>query len=115
MVAEDPGPLLDLVIMARPGARKTEARRRENDGLLELRVQAAPTDGKANREIIKRLSKTLKIPQKMISVSRGLTARKKTIRLPWPAHLGDQAAGGAKAPPPAVAREILEDYLIRNF
>ena len=51
------------------------------DRWLKVRVAAVPEDGKANKELIKFLSKQLDIPVKNITVSRGENSRYKKLRL----------------------------------
>ncbi len=44
-------------------------------------LKSAPEKGKANVELIKLLSKQLKLSQGLITIIRGQTSRKKTIRI----------------------------------
>ena len=48
---------------------------------LKIDVSAAPIKNKANRSMIKLLSKTLKVPQKAIVIKRGTTSRNKLIEI----------------------------------
>lgn len=48
---------------------------------LKIRLQSPPQDGKANRELIRFLSKTLGIGKSCIELIRGQTSRDKTVRL----------------------------------
>ena len=48
-------------------------------GRLKIDVAAAPVDNKANRELIKLLSKKLRIPQRSITIRLGATGRDKLI------------------------------------
>jgi uncharacterized protein len=48
-------------------------------GRLKVKVQAPPDKGKANSEVIKLLAKALKVPQRDISILRGLHSRLKTL------------------------------------
>jgi uncharacterized protein (TIGR00251 family) len=48
---------------------------------LKIDVAAAPIKNKANRSMIKLLSKTLKVPQKAIVIKRGTTSRNKLIEI----------------------------------
>lgn len=50
-------------------------------GVIKCYLKSPPEDGKANKELIKLLSSTLDTPQKNIEIVRGLTDRKKTIRI----------------------------------
>lgn len=46
---------------------------------LEVRVAAAPTDGNANAEVIKLLSKALGVPKGAISIASGHSSRLKRL------------------------------------
>jgi len=48
---------------------------------LKIDVSAAPVKNKANRSMIKLLSKTLKVPQEAIVIKRGTTSRNKLIEI----------------------------------
>ncbi|MEA1927235.1 MAG: DUF167 domain-containing protein [Candidatus Auribacterota bacterium] len=48
---------------------------------LKIDVSAAPVKNKANKSMIKLLSKTLKVPQKAIVIRRGMTSRNKLIEI----------------------------------
>jgi len=48
---------------------------------LKIDVSAAPIKNKANRSMIKLLSKTLKVPQDAIIIKRGATGRNKLIEI----------------------------------
>jgi len=50
-------------------------------GRLQLRVTAAPEDGKANAAACKLVAKALRIGKTGVSVSSGLTARDKTLTI----------------------------------
>lgn len=49
---------------------------------LEIRVSAAPTDGKANAAVIKLLAKELGVARSSIEIVSGETSRHKRIALP---------------------------------
>ena len=53
----------------------------ENGGapLLKMSVTAVPEQGKANKAMIKALSKTWKIPKTHFSIISGLKSRRKTV------------------------------------
>lgn len=48
---------------------------------LKIYVKAAPVDGKANKEIISLLSKTLKVSKSRIRIAKGETSNKKVIEV----------------------------------
>ncbi len=52
-----------------------------DNGSLEVWVTAAPTDGKANRAVIKAVAKHLGVPQSLISISRGGKGRNKVLEV----------------------------------
>jgi uncharacterized protein len=49
--------------------------------LLKIAVNAPPEDGKANRELLALLAKTIGIAKSRLSLVSGETARKKVLRL----------------------------------
>lgn len=53
----------------------------DKQGDLKCFLKSAPEKGAANKELIKLLSKELKIPQNDIEIVSGLTLRKKRIKL----------------------------------
>lgn len=53
----------------------------DKQGHLKCFLKSAPEKGAANKELIKLLSKELKIPQNDVEIVSGLTLRKKRIKL----------------------------------
>lgn len=53
----------------------------ERDGALLVRVKAAPTDCKANRELVRLLAKAVAVPPSSVEVIRGRTSNRKTVRI----------------------------------
>lgn len=49
------------------------------DGRLKIKTTAPPTDGRANRDIIRQLAKAFRVPPSRISLKNGATARNKTF------------------------------------
>ena len=49
------------------------------DGRLRIRTTAPPTDGRANKDVIRQLAKAFKIPPSRITLKRGATGRDKTF------------------------------------
>ena len=70
-------PLLSVKVISR--AKSNEVI--ERHGQLVVRVTAAPTDGKANAAVLKVLAKHLKVSASQLTVVRGATASRKTIRV----------------------------------
>lgn len=53
----------------------------KNQQYLKVNLAAVPEDGKANEELIKFLSKTLKISKSKIEIIRGTTSRIKAVKI----------------------------------
>lgn len=53
----------------------------DKQGNVKCFLKSAPEKGAANKELIKLLSKELKVPQNDIDIIAGLTVRKKKIKL----------------------------------
>jgi len=70
-----------LLIKAQPGAGKNEIAGLL-DGALKVRVKARPVEGEANKELIKFLAKTFRVPKGEIEILNGETGRNKRLRLP---------------------------------
>jgi len=69
-----------LPIKAQPGASKNEVRGVHN-GRLRVCVTQVAEKGKANKAIIKLLSKLLKIPASSLSIVSGESTAKKNLRI----------------------------------
>lgn len=72
-----------LKIQVIPGAKKNEITGIIGDAevRLKIKINALPEDGKANKEIIAFLSKTLKISKGSFEILRGEQSRQKDIIL----------------------------------
>jgi uncharacterized protein (TIGR00251 family) len=55
-----------------------------HDGVLRIRIAAPPVDGAANRELIKFLSKQLKVPQAAVTLVTGNNSKHKTVSIANP-------------------------------
>ena len=53
----------------------------EYDGALRIRIAAPPVDGAANRELVRVLAKTFKLPQNAVEILSGTNSKSKTVRL----------------------------------
>lgn len=51
------------------------------DRWLKIRIAAVPDEGKANKELLKFLAKTLNIPVKQVTLAGGENSRYKKIRI----------------------------------
>ena len=54
------------------------------DGVLRIRIAAPPVNGAANRELVKFLSKKLKVPQAAITLITGNNSKNKALRITNP-------------------------------
>ncbi len=68
--------LFDIRIVPRSSINKLE----KNGENLRLKITSAPVEGEANKALILFLSRFLSLPQKSISIERGLSSRNKLIR-----------------------------------
>jgi len=76
---EKSGTLL-LHLKIQPNASKS-AIAGQHGQRLKIRLQSPPQDGKANRELIRFLSKTLGIKKSFVELIRGQASRDKTVRI----------------------------------
>lgn len=66
-----------LSVIVKPNAKKTEILEYdENKKAVKIAIAAEPEDNKANKELIRFVSKQLK---KKVLVERGLTSKEKTL------------------------------------
>ncbi|MEW4527159.1 MAG: DUF167 domain-containing protein [Maioricimonas sp. JB045] len=69
-----------LPVQARPGAKRNECGG-VHDGRLRVAVTQAPEKGKANREILRLLAKSLGLRRSQIALEDGETASRKVFRV----------------------------------
>lgn len=67
-----------LQIHAQPGAKRTEVVGLHGD-CLKVRLAAPPVDGGANTCLIEFLAQRLRVKRSQISITRGLSARRKAV------------------------------------
>jgi uncharacterized protein (TIGR00251 family) len=53
----------------------------DHEGALRIRIAAPPVEGAANRELIRLLAKSLKVPQNAVEIIAGASSKSKIIRL----------------------------------
>lgn len=80
-----------LAVQITPNAKKTEVIG-VLDGVLKLKLQAQPIEGKANEALIKFLARALGLPRSAITITHGLTSKKKLIELLSPQLQADAVA-----------------------
>lgn len=52
------------------------------DGKLRVRLRAAPEDGKANKELVGLIAKTLGVRKDQVEILRGESSRDKSVAVP---------------------------------
>lgn len=67
-----------LVVHVQPRAKRTEIQGRHGDA-IKIRLAAPPVDGAANEELVRFLADLLGVPRSRVTISGGLTARRKTV------------------------------------
>lgn len=50
-----------------------------HDGRLKIALAAPPVDGEANKTLVKFMAEVLNVPKSSVSVSSGLTGRRKSV------------------------------------
>lgn len=74
----EPGCEFRLKVVPRAGRDNLELL---SDGQVQIRVTAAPEDGKANRAVQKLLAKALGVAPSRLTLLRGASSREKLFRL----------------------------------
>jgi uncharacterized protein (TIGR00251 family) len=82
-VARWHGENLIVQVRVQPRASRNEIQGVEH-GQLRIRTTAAPTDGKANKAVIRLLADYLGVPQSRITLTRGPTHRNKQVSVVGP-------------------------------
>ncbi len=54
---------------------------------LKIRITAAPVDGEANAHLVRFLARAFGVPQKQVTILRGLQGRSKTVRIEAPQRM----------------------------
>lgn len=67
-----------LPVQAQPGARRNEIAG-IHDGRLKVAVTQVAEKGKANRELIKLLARSLRVPKSRVRLASGTTSSRKTV------------------------------------
>ena len=83
---------MKIALKVTPGARKNEILGWEEDypqigRVLRVKIAAPPVEGKANKEIVSFMAKTLGIPKFAVELLHGSTGRIKLIQVPDEADL----------------------------
>jgi len=83
---------ITLEIHAQPGAKKTEVAGVHGDS-LKIRLAAPAVEGRANDTLIAFLAASFGVPRRNVTLVRGETARRKTLRIASPAFRPDRDWG----------------------
>lgn len=70
-----------LMVKAKPRAAKPGVEG-EREGALVVRLASPPAEGAANEELLKILSKALKVPKTSLKIVQGTESRVKRVRAP---------------------------------
>jgi uncharacterized protein (TIGR00251 family) len=70
----------EITVRVQPRARKNEVIG-ERDGVLIVRVSAPPVDGRANEALCRLVAKHAGVGVRAVSVTRGVGAREKVLRV----------------------------------
>jgi len=70
-----------LKIKVLPSASKTEFKEFLYDGMIRMNIAAAPEKGKANKELIRFLSKEFRVNKKNVRIISGAGARVKLVKI----------------------------------
>lgn len=78
---------MKIALKVTPGAKKNEILGWEEDypqigRVLKLRIAAPPVEGKANKEVVAFLAKTLGVPKSAVTLLHGSTGRIKMVEVP---------------------------------
>jgi uncharacterized protein (TIGR00251 family) len=71
---------ITLKVYLQPRSSKNEIAGAYRDG-IKIRVTAPPSEGKANKALIKFLAKELQIPESNIEILKGYHSREKILRI----------------------------------
>jgi len=74
--------MVTLNIKAQPSASKNEFSGLYGEDAIKIRIRAAAVEGLANKELIKFLSKSFKVPKSSVRFSSGETSKIKRVTFP---------------------------------
>ena len=80
---------ITLTIHALPGAKRTEVAGVHGD-CLKIRLAAPAVEGRANDTLIAFLAKSFGVPRRNVTLLRGESGRRKTLRIAFPAARPDR-------------------------
>ncbi|AFN83280.1 hypothetical protein EROM_070290 [Encephalitozoon romaleae SJ-2008] len=87
---------LRLSVRARPSARSTGIREISGTEIV-VNVNAPPVENKANKELVRFISKMLRVPKSSIKIVIGTTSMQKTVEVsPWEGSIENLEATAKK-------------------
>jgi len=91
------GDVLVLSVRVVPRARSDEITGYD-DGSVRVRVRAAPAGGQANRAVVQVLADSFGVPKSRVSITGGLGARAKVVRVTRPGVVPEALRGAIPEP-----------------
>ena len=88
---------ITLAIYAQPGAKRTEVKGVHN-AALKIQIAAPAVEGRANDVLVAFLAASFGVPRRNVTLVRGETGRRKTLRIASPAARPDRDWGMLKRP-----------------
>lgn len=85
---------LILSVLVQPSAKRTEVAGLHGEGAqrrLKIRLRAPPVEGKANTELLRFLAEAFGVPLRNVTLQKGETSRRKTVRVEAPSLRPDEA------------------------
>jgi uncharacterized protein (TIGR00251 family) len=83
---------ITLTIHVQPGAKRSDVAGVYGDA-VKIRLAAPAVDGKANAALIALLADAFDVPERAVTLVRGATNRRKTVRIAMPGLRPDRAWG----------------------
>jgi len=80
---------VSLRIKAQPAASRNEFCEIYGDDAIKIRIKAPAVEGAANKELIKFLSKTFKVPKSDVAFKTGQNSKIKIIEFPLTEQFGE--------------------------
>lgn len=72
---------MTLQVRLSPNAKESRIEGTQADGSLKIRVAAKPVENAANEELIRLLSRALKVPKSGVRILRGAASKNKTVEI----------------------------------
>lgn len=78
-----------LSVQVQPNAKRSAIAGMHGDA-LKIRLQAQPVEGKANEALVRFVGEALGLPKSAVSVSHGLTSRRKVLEIAAPGMAAEE-------------------------